>query len=256
MAIIGKIEIDGLQFVTVDSDPTIGLDLPIGTIAILNTGAAGKFYIKMGALQTDWEQSVTASGAVTASRALTSDASGRIVASTTTAAELLFVNGVTSAIQTQLNNKQTIPIINSTTTTQASTSTTYGNITELITTSLAIGKYRVHTMIRYQSAATGAGMGVRIAQGTATIGTVAAQFSVGGFAADGAGQTFQYTQTALADNKTSSATLVANTTYLTTGIGFIDVTVAGTVAIQFRTEVNGTAVTIQSNSHVILERIV
>lgn len=43
---------------------------------------------------------------ITASRALASNASGLPVASVTTAAELAFVNGVTSAIQTQLNGKQ------------------------------------------------------------------------------------------------------------------------------------------------------
>lgn len=44
--------------------------------------------------------------ATTASRALVSDGSGFVSAATTTAAEIGFVNGVTSAIQTQLNAKQ------------------------------------------------------------------------------------------------------------------------------------------------------
>lgn len=44
--------------------------------------------------------------AITASRALASDANGLPVASATTATELGFVSGVTSAIQTQLNGKQ------------------------------------------------------------------------------------------------------------------------------------------------------
>jgi hypothetical protein len=43
---------------------------------------------------------------LTASRALASDVSGAIAVSTTTSAELVFVHGVTSAIQTQLNGKQ------------------------------------------------------------------------------------------------------------------------------------------------------
>ncbi len=45
--------------------------------------------------------------AVTASRAVVSDGSGFISAATTTATEIGYVNGVTSAIQTQLNNKGT-----------------------------------------------------------------------------------------------------------------------------------------------------
>lgn len=43
---------------------------------------------------------------LTASRALASDASGKVSVATTTLSELNFVNGVTSAIQTQLDNKQ------------------------------------------------------------------------------------------------------------------------------------------------------
>jgi len=48
------------------------------------------------------------STSLTASRALASDASKNIIVSTTTSTELGYVNGVTSAIQTQLNNKQTL----------------------------------------------------------------------------------------------------------------------------------------------------
>lgn len=49
---------------------------------------------------------IVEAAAITASRALASDANGIPVAATTTAAELEFVNGVTSAIQTQIDGKQ------------------------------------------------------------------------------------------------------------------------------------------------------
>ncbi len=48
---------------------------------------------------------VLSSTSVTASKAVASDSSGLPVASSTTAAELAFVSGVTSAIQTQINTK-------------------------------------------------------------------------------------------------------------------------------------------------------
>jgi len=48
---------------------------------------------------------VTKLAAVTASRALVSDGSGFVSPATTTATEIGYVNGVTSAIQTQLNGK-------------------------------------------------------------------------------------------------------------------------------------------------------
>ena len=49
--------------------------------------------------------SVASATVRTASRALASDVSGNIVASTTTATELGYLSGVTSAVQTQLNSK-------------------------------------------------------------------------------------------------------------------------------------------------------
>ena len=49
---------------------------------------------------------LTKLAATTVSRALVSDGSGFIVPATTTATEIGYVNGVTSAIQTQLNGKQ------------------------------------------------------------------------------------------------------------------------------------------------------
>lgn len=51
---------------------------------------------------------LTKLAATTASRALASDASGFIVASSVTDTELGYVSGVTSAIQTQLNNRLTV----------------------------------------------------------------------------------------------------------------------------------------------------
>jgi hypothetical protein len=45
---------------------------------------------------------------LTVSRVLVSDASGKVAVSNTTLAEIAFVSGVTSAIQTQLNNKQSL----------------------------------------------------------------------------------------------------------------------------------------------------
>ena len=47
-----------------------------------------------------------ASSDLTASRALVSNASGKVAVATTTSTELGFLNGVTSAIQTQINTKQ------------------------------------------------------------------------------------------------------------------------------------------------------
>lgn len=50
-----------------------------------------------------WTAMTASVGAITASRAVVSDGSGAITAATTTSTEIGYVNGVTSAIQTQIN---------------------------------------------------------------------------------------------------------------------------------------------------------
>lgn len=72
-----------------------------GGSGTVNTGAANRLAYYPGAGTT-----VDDLAAITASRALVSDANGLPIAATTTAAEIDFVNGVTSAIQTQLDGKQ------------------------------------------------------------------------------------------------------------------------------------------------------
>jgi hypothetical protein len=87
--------------------PVITLNVP--TASATNRGALSS---------TDWstfngKQATITGGAttiassnLTASRALASDVSGKVAVSATTATELGYVSGVTSAIQTQLNAKQ------------------------------------------------------------------------------------------------------------------------------------------------------
>lgn len=70
-----------------------------GTTNLFFTNARAQAAITGGA-------STIVTSNLTASRALVSDASGKVAVATTTAAEIGFVNGVTSAIQTQLNAKQ------------------------------------------------------------------------------------------------------------------------------------------------------
>lgn len=71
-----------------------GTTLGFGTIA--NTSIAALAAISLNKM-----------AAVTASRALVSDGSGFVSAATTTSTEIGYVNGVTSALQTQLNSKPT-----------------------------------------------------------------------------------------------------------------------------------------------------
>jgi hypothetical protein len=86
-----------------------------GTLAIAGAGT-GDDYIKgngtLGLFSTAAVASITggastiATSNLTASRALNSDASGKVVVSTITSTELGYLTGVTSSVQTQLNSKQ------------------------------------------------------------------------------------------------------------------------------------------------------
>ena len=72
-----------------------------GGSGTVNTGTANTlaYYPSTGTTVDDLT-------AITANRALISDANGLPIAATTTATEIGYVNGVTSAIQTQINTKQ------------------------------------------------------------------------------------------------------------------------------------------------------
>lgn len=77
-----------------------------GTVPIAKGGTNSTATLNNNRFMVSSGGAIVEAGAVTASRALASDANGLPVASVTTAAELAFVNGVTSAIQTQLNGKE------------------------------------------------------------------------------------------------------------------------------------------------------
>jgi hypothetical protein len=81
---------------------------PAGNIAATNVQAA------INELDTEKQATITGaattivSANLTADRALQSNGSGKVAVSTVTATELGYVSGVTSALQTQLNNKQAL----------------------------------------------------------------------------------------------------------------------------------------------------
>jgi len=70
-------------------------------ITVIGSGASVGWYIDDIVLNSG----ATTIPSLTASRAVVTDVSGQVTASTTTAAEIGYVSGVTSAIQTQLNAK-------------------------------------------------------------------------------------------------------------------------------------------------------
>lgn len=76
-----------------------------GVVAIAHGGTNSSTALNSNRFMVSSGGAVVEASAVTASRALASDSNGLPVAATTTATELGYVNGVTSAIQTQMNAK-------------------------------------------------------------------------------------------------------------------------------------------------------
>jgi hypothetical protein len=157
---------------------------------------------------------------------------------------LCFYSGAYWAFETNLN----------TTAIQTTTLNTYANITELVTQPLEAGLYAIRFRGLGQSTVLATGYGLRLAVGTATISEVAINWT---FTQAGAGtdKDFEYQQISLADNITSASVVTANANFAAHGDGVFRVSVAGTVAIQIRSENNGTGVSIRPNSTVIFKKV-
>ncbi len=141
-----------------------------------------------------------------------------------------------------------------TTAIQTSTVVTYANITGLVTASLEAGLYALRLRGSMQSTATTTGVGLRLAAGTATISEVSVDWT---FNQAGAGtdKNFEYQQISLTDNVVSTATTVANANFIVQGDGVFRISAGGTVAIQLRSEIAASGVSIRPNSCVIFRKV-
>ena len=114
-----------VQAVTIDASKIDGGTVSSAEFATLDgitTGVSIQSQIDGKQASITGAASSITSTDLTVSRALVSDSSGKVSASSTTASELGFVSGVTSAIQTQINGKQA-------TVTGAASSITTSNLT-------------------------------------------------------------------------------------------------------------------------------
>ncbi len=136
-----------------------------------------------------------------------------------------------------------------------SSSSTYAPIAGLTTASLPIGTYKFKVIGPFQSASVSVGIGLRLNQVTAVIGTVSAKWLCSQ-SANGTASNFQYDQLSTTTNVTSSAVQVANTNVLVAGEGVFSIKTAGTVAIELRSRTAGTVVTLQPNTYLIIEKII
>jgi len=131
-----------------------------------------------------------------------------------------------------------------------SSNTTLTNITELTTTVVTGKKYRIEGMILFRSAALTTGITFTMSNATA-VGTLSLVADIL-FAVDGTGATFTGAVTSFGDVVTSTAIPVINTDYIIRFSGIFVCTTGGTIFPQFRSEVNGSQVTVGIGSNMIV----
>lgn len=138
---------------------------------------------------------------------------------------------------------------------QSTTSTTHGDITSFVTGTLAPGLYKFELFGAYRSAATTTGIGLRIIQGTATMTTVRAIWGIQTSNATTADMMTEYRQIDQTTNVTTGSTPIVATDWIMRGNGEFRLTVSGTVKVQFRSEVSGSAVTVVQDSYLRIEAL-
>jgi hypothetical protein len=176
----------------------------------------------------------------------------------------LTTTGVTPGTYTQVtvDNKGRVTVGNNigsvvrykycTLTSNVNSTNIYANIGDLITADLPAGLYRFNFFGRMQSGATNVGVGVRVTTETAVVSSCVGKWFIDQ-GANGTAQAFQYNQIDSNTNITSISAPGANNPFNVIGDGVVRITTAGTLAIQIRSETNGTAATLLADSVFILE---
>jgi len=142
-----------------------------------------------------------------------------------------------------------------TTTTQSvSGAGVWATSVELVTPSLDAGTYNIFASIGAQSVSSANGMGLRLNAVTATMSGVAIKWQIP-HGANGTDQTYIYDQITPTQNTNSSSFSVANTKAVALGQGTFTLSGAGTVALEFRNELNRSAVTLLADSILFITRM-
>lgn len=135
---------------------------------------------------------------------------------------------------------------------QSNATQTWVNLTNL-QFDVSPGRYLIVGHFIYQSTALATGIGLRLGAGTATIDRLLLKWFIALNAA-GQSQSYQWDQLAFADNIFATSTPVANADQGAHCFGVVNVTVAGNLNFQFRSETTN-AVSVRPGSTVTLERI-
>ncbi|MBX9809265.1 hypothetical protein K2X92_02670, partial [Candidatus Gracilibacteria bacterium] len=133
----------------------------------------------------------------------------------------------------------------------STSSNTLGTVTALTSTPLPVGPYTFELIGKFQSAATANGIGITLANISATttdfIGTVSAQLTTSSM--------FESSFVSAGTPVITTDVPVASTDYAILMKGTFNVTSTGTVAVQYRSENNGTQVRLQQGTVLILKSL-
>jgi len=140
------------------------------------------------------------------------------------------------------------------TATSSTTSTTHGDVPQLVSTSLGTGYYKIMFDGEYATSATAVGAGFRLTNGTATIGTMSVLWKLRQ-ASDGVDSFFDYGQNTTAANIVSTGVTAQNTNFSVQGYGYFSLTASGTVKVQFRSEISPSATTLAVGSNYTVMKV-
>ena len=132
----------------------------------------------------------------------------------------------------------------------SSSNSTLTNISGLQFSVVAGHTYRIECHILYRSAAMSTGLALTLAA-TGAVGTLAARATMTNVT-DGTSALFSGAVTSFGDVATSTAVIAPNVDYFAKIEGIFVCTTGGTIVPQFRSEINGSQVTVQIGSNIVV----
>ena len=167
---------------------------------------------------------------------VTIDNKGRVIAASNSESGQVAVQ---SYITTQLNT---------------TTLTSFSDIAGLNSTNLLSGVYKFTFMCLAQSTSTGTGIGVKLVAKTASISTIYAKYAITQ-SVPGTTQSYEYDQISQNTNVTSTSASSTSFGFVIRGEGIVRVINTGILAMQFRSEVADSAVSVNEDAVLILEKL-
>jgi len=134
------------------------------------------------------------------------------------------------------------------------TLTSFIDVVGLTTPNLLPGIYKFTFMGLANSTSTTTGIGVKLVSKTASISTIYAKYTITQ-SVPGTTQSYQYDQISQNTNVTSTSSVSTAFGFVLKGEGVVRVLSSGTLAIQFRSEVADSAVSLNQDSVLILEKL-